>query len=70
MTYYHLEPFGPDQVKVHEHECSYPMTKAQAQENLAYVRAHRAYYASDESWLRQVNFYEDILAAMPGGGAV
>ena len=65
MNYY-IEPFGPDQVKIHEDAVSYPMTRTQAEDNLKHIRSHRENYASDIDWWRQVNFYEEILAAMQG----
>ena len=64
MSRYYIEPIVPGLVKVHEDVVSYPMTEAQAKENLAVVQANRKKYASDEAYLRRLNFYEDILDAL------
>lgn len=63
MSYY-IERIMTGMVKVHEDVASYPMTQAQAEENLAVIKASREKYACDEDYLRRVNFYEDILKVM------
>lgn len=59
----HIELIGPEMVRIDEGVLSYPMTLAQAEENIAVVKAHRAQYASQEAYLRRLNFYEDLLKA-------
>ena len=68
MSRYYIEPIGPDMVKVHEDEVSYPVTRAEAEENLAVVQASREKYASDAAYLSRVNFYEDVLNALNAKG--
>ena len=60
MTY-HIEVLGPTLVRIYEDVVSYPMTKAQALENLETVKSHRSEYANDDVYLRRVNFYLDVL---------
>lgn len=58
---YYIEPVGAGVVVIHEHEASYRMTRAQAEANLAAVKASPERYGSDADYLRRVNFYEEIL---------
>ena len=63
MNGYHIELIAPGLVQIHEDVVSYPMTRAQAEENIEVVKAHRSHYESDEVYLRRLNFYEDVLEA-------
>lgn len=63
MKGYHIEVIGPEMVRIDEDVVSYPMTKAQARENLEVVKAHRNEYPNQEAYLRRLNFYEDVLEA-------
>jgi hypothetical protein len=63
---YHIEVIGPGLAKIHE-EVSYPISQAEAQENIETVKANRAKYANDEAYLRRLNFYEEVLDALQEG---
>lgn len=66
MNYY-FERILPNLLRVHEDVASYPLTLEEARENLEFVKRHRYYYASDDIYLRRVQFYEDALATLNGG---
>jgi hypothetical protein len=65
MTY-HIQVIGPGLVQIHEEEINYPMSRAQAEENIEKVKANRAEYADDEAYLRRLSFYEEVLNALGG----
>jgi hypothetical protein len=63
-TIYYIESICPGLVRIHEETITYSMDQQTAQENIDVIKANRAKYASDEAYLRRLQFYEDVLEAL------